>query len=428
MRIPERRDVTAPDALGEQLVTVSDTTRSAAVVPTPTPAPRSTIRPEPRPGVSLPAPADNGGLPAYRRAMAAYETARAQFVAKTETYWDGIASRRSQRSGLTVDKLRDSNFVNDAPPVAPRRPNPTTYGLPEDFERPPQEPSTIKRVPDFLESARVQRYALDVSPRNGTDAERAAFETAFRERYVAAAREVGLTREQLLGVFTFETGGNGTHDLQSGLNAKGEGRPASTALGYAQLLAAKSIDVIATHGDVIADRLQAEGQTEKAALVRLMRRQVRAVHNGAPNWGQAQAMARTDLGRGVHAANLDLYIGPHLQVTKLEDTLAAYQRYASANGGMPSVPTPATLESMNLAGETNGFFMAHPKLADKITPNFFDGAGYVANPITRITENGVIVRPRTAGELQTRIGDIMVGTNSERDGTLELGRIWDRLQ
>ena len=62
-------------------------------------------------------------------------------------------------------------------------------------------------------------------------------------------------------VYSFETGGNGNYDMQSGYRGPGT-RPISTAIGYNQLLTTNSVELIAEQGDEILKAL-----TEKAATL-----------------------------------------------------------------------------------------------------------------------------------------------------------------
>ena len=64
-------------------------------------------------------------------------------------------------------------------------------------------------------------------------------------------------------VYSFETGGNGNHDMQSGLSASRPGsRAISTAIGYNQLLTTNSVELLAEQGHEIIKAL-----TEKAATL-----------------------------------------------------------------------------------------------------------------------------------------------------------------
>ena len=67
----------------------------------------------------------------------------------------------------------------------------------------------------------------------------------------------GITREQAVRIYSFETGGNGTYDVQSGLTHPGpKARAISTAIGYNQLLTTNSVSLIAGHGDEFIAALQ----------------------------------------------------------------------------------------------------------------------------------------------------------------------------
>ena len=93
------------------------------------------------------------------------------------------------------------------------------------FSRPP--PTHYSFVPD----------------RPKTDAE-------FKQAYAKAAAAAGLTRDQAVRIYAFETGGNGTYDGQAGIvgNRK-DARPISPAMGYNQLLSTNTVSLLAEHGD-----------------------------------------------------------------------------------------------------------------------------------------------------------------------------------
>ncbi|MFX4485946.1 hypothetical protein ABTA87_20585, partial [Acinetobacter baumannii] len=56
-----------------------------------------------------------------------------------------------------------------------------------------------------------------------------------------------LTREQAVRVYSFETGGTGTYDVQAGIEHGGK-RAISTAIGYNQLLTTNSVELLAEQG------------------------------------------------------------------------------------------------------------------------------------------------------------------------------------
>ena len=63
-------------------------------------------------------------------------------------------------------------------------------------------------------------------------------------------------------VYSFETGGTGNHDMQSGLSASRPGsRAISTAIGYNQLLTTNSVELMAEQGHEFIKELTAKAAT-----------------------------------------------------------------------------------------------------------------------------------------------------------------------
>ncbi len=86
---------------------------------------------------------------------------------------------------------------------------------------------------------------------------------------------------------------------------------------------------------------------------------------------------------GIHAAILDIDIGPLLQVQKLLDSV----QFARAKGYSAPL-TAAELELMNLTGDGNGFDMVTMSrdMRERVpTANFFQRSGYERNPVARRT-------------------------------------------
>jgi hypothetical protein len=110
-----------------------------------------------------------------------------------------------------------------------------------------------------------------------------------------------------------------------------------------------------------------------------------AYSRSVPNrWSEHDRLAKTTLGGfGIHAAVLDIDLGPLLQVQKLTDSV----RFAHVKGH--TVPlTAAELELMNLTGDGNGFDMVTMPQALRArvpTANFFQQQGYDRNPVARRT-------------------------------------------
>jgi hypothetical protein len=115
-------------------------------------------------------------------------------------------------------------------------------------------------------------------------------------------------------------------------------------------------------------------------------------------WSAFDHLAKaTPGGWGIHAAVLDIDIGPLLQVEKLMDSV----RFAQAKHYDRPL-TAAEVELMNLTGDGNGFDMVTmpAEMRQKVpTANFFQQNGYERNPVARRTA----VVAGLVGEIQGHI-------------------------
>ena len=327
----------------------------------------------------LPAVAQNSGASAAERtAMEQYLRARSAFDERATEYWRSVGEKRRVRNEKrrNNERLALEDYVLDQPPVysgPPRPPGPPTPAEP----RRPEMPV----VADFLRNA-AQEFGF-VPRRPSTELE-------FKRAYARAALDAGLTREQAVGIYAFETGGNGAYDTQAGLIGAGK-RAISPALGYNQLLSTNSVGLLAEHGEVLIELLarkaQAAAGTEKAALLGkldALKRMV-AYSRTVPNrWSEHDRLAKTTPGGiGIHAAVLDLDLGPWLQARKLVTSVL----FARARGYKQAL-SAAELELMNFTGDGNGIDMVlmSNELRRRVpTANFFQQEGYERNPIARRT-------------------------------------------
>ena len=306
-------------------------------------------------------------IDAYIRAHRAYED-------EASAYWQSISDKRrarfaKRRNNVTV-VLDD--YVLTQPPIYTGPPRPPGY-------IPPRRDPTVPRLPipgiaDFLKAA-AAHYSF-VPERPKTDA-------AFKQSYAKVAAAAGLTRDQAVRIYAFETGGNGTYDGQAGIvGNRPNARPISSAMGYNQLLSTNSVSLLAEHGDKFVAVLKASEVAERkiAALQKMI-----AFSRTVPNaWGEHDKLAKTTQGgMGIHAAVLDRDIGPLLQTQKLLDSVL----FARMKGYMQPL-TAAKLEMMNFTGDGNGFDMVlmPQEMRDQVpTSNFFQRGGYERNPIARRT-------------------------------------------
>ena len=314
-----------------------------------------------------------------------YIRARQAFDEAAQAYWRSVAERRS----LRFAKRRNSqpveldDYVLTQPPVYTGPPRPPGYRPPR---RDPSEPRLpIPVVADFLAAAAEQYKFMPDRPKS---------EAEFKQAYAKVATAAGLTREQAVRIYSFETGGNGTYDGQAGLVGAGgpkAGRPISPAIGYNQLLSTNTLSLLAEHGNKFVAALKESAAALTGAEQQAMERKITSLQKMIAfsrtvpqKWSEQDKLAKTTRGGiGVHAAVLDRDIGPLLQTQKLLDSVL----FARMKGHAKPL-TAAELELMNFTGDGNGFDMVlmPQELRERVpTANFFQRGGYERNPIARRT-------------------------------------------
>jgi len=321
----------------------------------------------------------------YRRALAAYQAAQAAYAAAAETYWSSISQKRHARTAKRANHERISidDYVLTQPPVHSGPPKPRDPSKPA--EAAPPAPY-VPVVADFLAAAGREFKFVPRTPQS---------ESAFKRAYAKVALEGGLTKEQIVRIYSFEAGGNGEYDVQAGLEQNKQARAITTALGYNQLLATNSVEIIAESGNQFVKSLLARAATlpdgEKAALeskIAIVRKMIDFAKSVPDDWNEHQALANTQKGLGIHALNLDIDAGPLLQTQKLMDSVLFARRK-----GFSDTLTAAELEMMNLTGDGNGFdmiTMPH-EWRDRVpTANFFQRSGYRDNPVAQ--RNNVVAK------------------------------------
>ncbi|QUS41831.1 hypothetical protein RPMA_25545 [Tardiphaga alba] len=314
----------------------------------------------------------------YRRKLAEYQEARAAFDADAGAYWNAIAEKRKtrfakRREGQAVT-LND--YVLEQAPLyeGPKRPvNPEP-----DPDTGPRVRKDLPVVADFLGAARSEFQFAPLRPSS---------EMEFKRAYARAALQAGISRDIAVRVYSFETGGNGGHDMQSGLNPSKPGsRAISTAIGYNQLLTANTITIIAEKGPQLLKVLNEraamlQGPQRKAMdhKIAVFKRMHAAVKSGPQSWSAFEKLGLTPQGWAMHALVLDMDVGPQLQVHKLLTSV----NFARARG-VDRPLSAAELEMMNLTGDGNGFDMVTMPQAMREqvpTANFFQRGGYERNPV-----------------------------------------------
>jgi hypothetical protein len=353
--------------------------------------------------------------PEQQARLKAYEAARIAFQKRTDQYWRLIELKRKKRKAKAAagKAVIAADYVKEQPPAyaGPARPDDVMAKLPkpEQPQTPAVAPEPVPVVADFLQQAEeVYGFKPD---RVGED--------DFMIFYAMEATKLGLSRDQVVRLYALETGGMGTQDLQSGYNPR-TGRAASTALGYAQLLAANTIEQVRKEGEEFAARLErkaaeegvsdskAEALRAKAAILRRMIADAKKVHE---NWPAHVAYAKTPRGIAMHALNLDGDVGPWMQTVKLRGII----EYAGKKG-MTNL-SGAQLELMNLAGPAHGFEMMQPIGKTMPTSNFFERRGYERNPVAS---------GKTGAQLLAKLDEIM-DRNVQKERAQRFARIFDNI-
>jgi hypothetical protein len=344
----------------------------------------------------------------YRRKLKEYQEARAGFEEEAGAYWGAISEKRKGRNAKRRERqtIALDDYVLTQPPVysGPKRPvNPE----PEE-EKPARERKPLPVVADFLKAAAEQ---FQFTP------QRPAAEVDFKRAYARYALAAGLTREQAVRVYSFETGGNGNYDMQSGLSASRPGsRAISTAIGYNQLLTTNSVELLAEQGHEFIKELTARAATLSGAprkamdqKLAVLKKMVAFARTVPDTWSEHEKLANTAQGWAVHAMVLDIDVGPMLQTHKLLTSVI----FARAKGYNRPL-SAAELEMMNLTGDGTGLDMVTMPQAMREqvpTSNFFQRGGYERNPVA--------IRHNTVAKLLA-VTDERMDFNSGKPGAKDL--------
>lgn len=354
--------------------------------------------------------------PAQRKVYETYLKAKDEFDRRLQAYWAGVDGKRATRR---AKHRAGQGFVADDY-VAEQPPKYAGPEIPPDVAKiiaalktplPTPEAPAIASVTEILLYAKEQYGYVPTT----------TSEADFKRSYAREALAVGLTKDQVVRVFALETGGLGTYDMQSGINpVTRQGKPISSALGYAQLLHANSTSELVKHGEEFIKRLQtmaaapgvaAERAKELRAKAQILRRMLRNARSIPNEWYAHVKFAGTPPGLGIHALNLDADVGPWLQVLKLKGL-----KDDAEKAGRPGL-SGAEIEIMNLSGPRTGLEMMTPLAQPMPTSNFFSQGGYYRNGI---------VRERTAAELMKALEQRM-DANMKKAGSIEFAQIFDEV-
>ena len=343
----------------------------------------------------------------YRRRLKEYQEARAAFEQEASAYWDSIAEKRRGRNAKRREHqaIGLDDYVLGQPPVysGPKRPVNPEPSLPEP-EGPRRERKYIPVVADLLKAASDYYQWAPQQPANDLE---------FKRAYARFAAAAGLTREQAVRVYAFETGGNGNHGSQSGFRGS---RAISTAIGYNQLLTTNTVELMAEQGEGFikvltgkAASLAGPARQTMDHKIAVLKKMVAVARSVPDEWAQHEKLGDTPQGWAIHAMVLDIDVGPLLQTHKLLTSVI----FARAKGYIRPL-TAAELEMMNLTGDSTGLDMVTmpQALREQVpTSNFFQRGGYERNPVA--------IRHNTVAKLLA-VTDSRMDSNSNLPGAKEL--------
>jgi hypothetical protein len=343
----------------------------------------------------------------YRRKLKEYQEARAAFEAEASAYWSSIADKRRVRNAKRREHaaIALDDYVLTQPPVyaGPKRPV-----NPQPEAEPPREPGRERKyipvVADLLKAAADHFQWTPQQPANDLE---------FKRAYARVASAAGLTREQAVRVYAFETGGNGNHASQSGFHGT---HAISTAIGYNQLLTTNSVELLAEQGREFVRALMEKAApmsgSQRTAMdhkIAVLKKMVMLANSVPDEWAQHEKLGDTPQGWALHAMVLDIDVGPLLQTHKLLTSVI----FARAKGYTRPL-TAAELEMMNLTGDSTGLDMVTmpQALREQVpTSNFFQRGGYERNPVA--------IRHNTVAKLLA-VTDARMDSNSNLPGAKEL--------
>ncbi len=347
---------------------------------------------------------------AQQRAYVFYLRSRKSFDFELQAYWIAVDQKRDERrkKRSAGQPFSRDDYIDEHPPKYQGPQLDPEIARIVASVRPPSDPEPPKPgVADFLAHARREFGFVPA----------ATSEKQFKLRYAEESLAYGLTKDQVLRVYALETGGRGTYDMQAGVDPETrKGNPISSALGYAQLLAANSISEFVKYGDAFITRLDGlarRADARNAALIRakmLALKRMQAAARSVPNvWSEHVKFGNQPRGMGIHALNLDADVGPWLQAIKLRGV-----KEEADKAGRTRL-TGAEIELMNLAGPRTGLEMMEPLGRTMPTANFFSQGGYYRN---------TIVREKTSAELLKALDERMeVGL--KKPGSLEFAAAFD---
>ena len=226
----------------------------------------------------------------YRRALEEYNKAWQSFTAASSAYWDLISEKRELRNAKRArgEPVSISDYVLDAA-AGLYRPAKAAKSA---QARSPAGSNYVPVVADFVAAARQEFKFVPRFPQS---------EIEFKRGYAKVALAAGLTREQIVRIYGFEATGNGSYDIEAGLEYNKHGRAITTALGYNQLLAMNSVEILAEKGDEFIKQFESKSAITSGAehqpldgKIGVLRRMVAFARSVPDAWGRARDFGKYD--------------------------------------------------------------------------------------------------------------------------------------
>ncbi len=208
-------------------------------------------------------------------------------------YWNSIAEKRRSRIAKRArgEPILIEDYVLEQPPVYTGPPRPRDPSKPQEEAPPPNRLCAGGRRFSCRGPAGIQIHAAHCR----------SSETEFKRAYAKTALAAGLTKDQVVRVYGFEATGNGNYDIQAGLEFNKRARAITTALGYNQLLATNTVEIIAEDGHQFIEDLKAQGgaiagerKTRRLkSKIEIVRKMVEFCRSVPDDWSQHEALAGT---------------------------------------------------------------------------------------------------------------------------------------
>jgi hypothetical protein len=256
-------------------------------------------------------------------------------------YWQQIASAKSHHK-----------YVTAFPPVYTGMDDPKIAR--QATQPPPDITKSTGKMPSLNDLYAASKDLNRIALHNKSQPDFALTEVSeaeFKQRYAAetvfVGKEFNLDKAQMQNlverIYAFEDGGWGTHDTLSSMpqgltdDSQKQTRlsfhPASSAMGYNQLLIKDTVTDIIQHGDAIAGRLEslAAEHPDRATVLHQKAQLVQNIHNvlsqgplpeATKGKGKQNAFVPfSKIEKAVQALNLDGDIGPVIQSQELYNLL-----------------------------------------------------------------------------------------------------------